>query len=109
MALRAYHDSLQELEGTEDLLGEVASLLSDVADALSDHPHEIELSDMPRLRSLSVTSREWPTYARIAELIARWNEQRQRLERIWVDLSESERANLPSPARRGSTRLTPLV
>ncbi len=106
---RAYHESLRELENIEALIGEMASLLSDVADALSDSPGRLNLRGAARPNQIHVRAKNWPTYANLWDLVSRWNTHYQRLETIWADLTESERGNLSSPSQRGSTRLTPLV
>lgn len=109
MTSRAYQESLRELENIEDQMGEIASLLSDVADALSDNPERINLRGSLRPNQISLRTREWPTYSSLWELVSRWNAQHKTVEKIWASLAESERVNLAPPSPRASTRLTPLV
>jgi hypothetical protein len=92
---------VERLNAIEDRMGQLASLLSEVAEALAEHPDGLKLSGggltpQPGTRpdAIRVSAREWPSIEEIERVLAAWHAARRKL-----------------PARgtvRGGRRHTPL-
>lgn len=74
-------DSPSELRSAlEARMGEIASLLSEVAEALTYYPGELQIGHgeatdagaRPRGVSMTINAREWPSIQDIEQLIANW-------------------------------------
>lgn len=90
-------------------MGELAELLSHVADALSYDADEVDLSSGDRL-GLCLMDQDWPSLARLQSLQKEWRTARDALLASWHALSESERANAGSLPPFGAQDLTrPLL
>jgi hypothetical protein len=83
---RARHARVSELDVIEERMGRVASLLSEMADALSEYPDALHLQsvggDAPeRTRTDTITMRasEWPSFEEIQKLVARWRREQARI------------------------------
>jgi hypothetical protein len=77
-----YRESEARLNETGALLGEMAAMLSDVADCMS---HE------PALFARSVSAAEWPSFERLQAMTATWLDRREELMLVWRALSEEDR------------------
>lgn len=77
-----------ELNALETRMGELASLLSEMADALTSYPESIRIIDaefnaVPPVRDATVDllAREWPTIQEIEQLLANWRRLREMADR----------------------------
>ena len=74
-----------ELDAIKTRMGELASLLSEVADALTSYPESIRILDEnesmnapAEAATIALSVREWPSLQEIEQLLANWR-QLQRL------------------------------
>ena len=74
-----------ELDAIKTRMGELASLLSEVADALTSYPESIRIVDEnesmnapAEAATIALSVREWPSLQEIEQLLANWR-QLQRL------------------------------
>lgn len=107
-----YEDTLLSLNDIEDFMGELAEMLTHVADALTGNPDEVDLSPgaAPNMQGLSVMDHDWPTFARLQSLQNEWRAARDRLIGLWATLSERERATVtPLPPFGAGDSSRPLV
>ena len=87
-----YESALQSFNEIEDFMGELAEMLTHLADTLTSNPDNIDFaSGAPNLKALSVTDHDWPSFARLRSLHREWRAARDTLLSIWAMLSESER------------------
>lgn len=77
-----------ELNALEARMGELASLLSETADALTSYPESIRIIDADREdvppangATLDLLAREWPTIQEIETLLANWRRLREMADR----------------------------
>lgn len=71
------HTSTDARAALEARMGELASLLAEVAEALTYYPGELVILDgnetQPRAKeSLTIHARDWPSIQEIEQLIANW-------------------------------------
>ena len=73
-----------ELDALEARMGELASLLSEVADALTSYPESIQIldesagADRPaEPTTIALRAREWPSIQEIEQLLANWRRLRE--------------------------------
>lgn len=85
---RSRRACVSELDVIEDRMGRLASLFSEVADALSDYPEALHLQSAGgrpvRAESDAITVRatEWPSFEEIQALLTRWRLEQARAERV---------------------------
>jgi hypothetical protein len=72
-----------ELDALEARMGELASLLSEVADALTSYPESIQILDETagaegpvEATTIALRAREWPSIQEIEQLLANWRRLR---------------------------------
>lgn len=75
-----------ELDALEARMGELASLLSEMADALTSYPESIRIIDasetgVAATTAISLRAQEWPSIQEIEQLLSNWRRLR--------DLSDS--------------------
>jgi hypothetical protein len=77
-----------ELDALEARMGELASLLSEVADALTSYPESIRILDetvgaeRPNEAALiALRAREWPSIQEIEQLLSNWRRLRELSDR----------------------------
>jgi len=77
-------DMRAELDALEARMGELASLLSEAADALTSYPESIRIIDAGRDdvppgdgATLDLLAGEWPTIQEIEQLLANWRRLRE--------------------------------
>jgi hypothetical protein len=75
--------SQAELDALETRMGELASLLSEVADALTSYPESIQILDETvgpegamEATTIALRAREWPSIQEIEQLLANWRRLR---------------------------------
>ena len=109
--LEAYRDRLSDFHEVEDFIGEIAELLTHVADALSGNPDEIDVSPHApaSIQSLNVDERDWPSFSRLQSLLQTWRDRRQSLLSAWYALSPREREAQPLPPFGSTDPTRPLV
>jgi hypothetical protein len=96
-----YRESEARLNETGSLLGEMAAMLSDVADCMSHAPARF---------TQSISAAEWPSFERLQAVTATWLDRREELMLVWRALSEDDRETIgPLPDFDGPDRLTPVV
>ncbi len=85
--------SSAELDALEARMGELAALLSEVADALTSYPESIRILDEnettkapAEATTIALSAREWPSIQEIEQLLANW----QQLHRL-SDMSARRR------------------
>lgn len=73
-----------ELDALEARMGELASLLSETADALTSYPESIRIIHAGREHvpptneaTVDLLAREWPTIQEIEQLLANWRRLRE--------------------------------
>ncbi len=83
---RARHARVSELDVIEDRMGRVASLLSEMADALSEYPDALHLQsaggvapERAGANTITVRASEWPSFEEIQKLVARWRREQARM------------------------------
>ncbi|RYG37440.1 MAG: hypothetical protein EON93_03620 [Burkholderiales bacterium] len=107
-----YEDALANFNEVEDFMGELAEMLTHLADALTTNPDQINLSKdaAPNLKVLSVTDHDWPSFARLRTLHAEWRAARDTLLSVWHLLGETERETASPLPPFGAQNLTnPVV
>jgi hypothetical protein len=76
-----------ELDALETRMGELASLLSEMADALTSYPESICIveaaADQPSgdTTAVHLSAQEWPTIQEIEQLVANWRHLREMADR----------------------------
>jgi len=83
-AKRHVPDMRAELDALEARMGELASLLSEAADALTSYPESIRIIDAGRDdvppadgATFDLLAREWPTIQEIEQLLDNWRRLRE--------------------------------
>lgn len=73
-----------ELNALEARMGELAALLSEVADALTSYPESIRILDeasgadrATEATTVALRAREWPSIQEIEQLLANWRRLRE--------------------------------
>lgn len=73
-----------ELDALEARMGELAALLSEVADALTSYPESIRILDeaagverATEATMIALRPREWPSIQEIEQLLANWRQLRE--------------------------------
>lgn len=73
-----------ELDAIEARMGELASLLSEVADALTLYPESIKIIDgqtndvrSASTAAISLRAQEWPSIQEIEQLLSNWRHLRE--------------------------------
>ena len=91
--LAVYEDTLLSFNEIEGAMGELAEMLTHLADALTTNPEQIELSPAaaPNVKVLSVMDQDWPNFARIQSLQRDWRAARDTLLSVWSLLGENDR------------------
>ena len=109
--IEAYRERLSDFHEVEDFIGEIAELLTHVADALSGNPDEIDVSPgaPASIQSLNVDERDWPSFSRLQLLMQTWRDRRRTLLAAWDALSARERAAEPLPPFGSTDPTRPLV
>ena len=109
--LEAYREKLSAFHEVEDFMGEIAELLTHIADALSCYANEIDVSPgaPASIQTLNVDERDWPSFARLQSLLLTWRDRRQSLVTAWDALSASEREAEPLPPFGAPDPTRPLV
>lgn len=109
--LGAYRDRLSDFHEVEDFVGEIAELLTHVADALSGNPDEIDVSPgaTSSIQTLNVDERDWPSFSRLQSLLQTWRDRRRALLAAWNALSAGEREAQPLPPFGSRDPARPLV
>jgi len=99
--LSDFRESEARLNETGALLGEMAAMLSDVADCMSLGPSRF---------AASVSVAEWPSFDRLQGIVATWLDRREELKLVWQALSVEDRETVgPLPDFDGPNRLQPVV
>ncbi len=76
-----------ELDALEARMGELASLLSETADALTSYPESIRIIGAgepvppPDVATMDLLAREWPSIQEIEQLLANWRRLRDMADR----------------------------
>lgn len=107
-----YENALETFNEIEDFMGELAEMLTHLADALTTNPDQLDFSHeaAPNLKVLSVTDHDWPSFARLRTLHRDWRAARDTLLSVWHLLSESERKNAsPLPPFGAQDPSRPIV
>ena len=104
-----YENTLVAFNEIEDFIGELAEMLMHLADALTHHPDEVELSPgaASNLPGLNVMDHDWPSFTRLQSLHQERRAARDMLMSAWNRLSEKERRTvspLPPFDARDPTR-----
>ncbi len=80
---------VERLDTIEDRMGRLASLLSEVAEALAEHPDGLKISGLglapqpgKRPDAIVVHAREWPSIGDIEKVLATWHAARQKLPAV---------------------------
>lgn len=109
--LLAYRQRLSDFHEVEDFIGEIAELLTHVADTLSGNPDEIDAfpGASSGIQSLSVDEHDWPSFSRLQSLLRTWRERRSNLLAAWDALSARERQAETLPPFGSSDPSRPLV
>jgi hypothetical protein len=82
ISISDFRESEARLNETGALLGELAAMLSDVADCMTLSParfHEC------------VSASEWPSFDRLQGIVATWADRREEVRLVWRALSEEDR------------------
>lgn len=118
MSVETFSLRICALQAIEARMGAIASLLSDVADALTSHPDGLLIEDLDQpLPSFAVVRKdaniiraaEWPSLESIQALLADWHAEMVKAHRVWQHLQPSERQLLMDPRTCGPNPITPLV
>ncbi|MDP3495690.1 MAG: hypothetical protein Q8R82_21495 [Hyphomonadaceae bacterium] len=109
--LEFYRERLSAFQEVEDFMGEVAELLTHVADALSGNPDEIDVSPgaPASIQNLNFDEGDWPSFARLQSLRQTWRDRRSNLLAAWDALSPREREAEPLPPFGSADPTRPLV
>lgn len=85
---RSRRARVSELDVIEDRMGRLASLFSDMADAMSEYPEALHLQSAggrpTRAEGDTITVRaaEWPSFEEVQALLSRWRLEQARGERV---------------------------
>src|ERR1700754_4628855 len=86
---------------TGAVLGEMAALLSDVADCMSEAPARF---------AECVSAAEWPSFDKLQSMAGAWVDRRDELMRVWQSLSFEDKIAIGSlPDFDAPDPLSPLV
>ena len=109
--LEHYRERLSAFHEVEDFMGEIAELLTHVADAFSGNPDEIDVSPgaPSSIQTLNIDERDWPSFSRLQSLLQMWRARRQHLLTAWDALSAREREAETLPPFGSTDPTRPLV
>ena len=85
---RSRHARVSELDVIEDRMGRLASLFSDMADALSEYPDALNLQPTggrpvrAEPDAITVRAAEWPSFEEIQTLLSRWRREQARTDSV---------------------------
>lgn len=91
--LKNYRVSLSQFNEIEDFMGEIAELLTHMADTLTSNQETGEIG---------LREDDWPSFTRLQSLFEAWRERRLAVLAAWSALSAKERARaepLPMPGK----------
>jgi len=91
--LAVYEDALLSFNEIEDVMGDLAEMLTHLADALTTNPAKIDLAAGAtlNLKLFSTMDQDWPDFTRLQSLHREWRAARDTLLSVWSLLSEKDR------------------
>lgn len=95
----SYSERLAALNEIESEMGERASFLADLADALCHFPDSVEIgANHIDFAGRRIEAAEWSSFRDIGTLFHTWREQRASVDAMWAAMSVEERTGLSPPA-----------
>lgn len=110
--LAVYEDALLSFNEIEAFMGELAEMLTHLADALTTNPAQIDLTPgaAPDFKVFSTMDQDWPDFARLQSLHSEWRAARDTLLSVWNLLSENDRKHASSlPPFGAQDRTRPII
>ncbi len=93
VSVERYRELLRDLRESEDLLGRIASLLSEVADAICETTPARPDSGLVA----AISDAEWPTLEYVKVLVGTAKMQRAEVQAAWDALDADQRQSLEPP------------
>lgn len=118
MSIEMLGERVSALQKIEERLGVVASVLSDVADALASYPDGVRFTGAERpltplavirMDALIVKAKDWPSVDEIQRLLSEWHVEMHEARKAWRSLPPMDRDMVLDPGAERADPTRPCV
>lgn len=118
MSIELFGKQVVALQRIETRMGEMAGVLSDLADALSSHPDGIMIEGVTtplpagavlRPDACTLRAKEFPSIEDVQRILAEWHAEMAKARSAWESLPDSARELMLPPGAGPAVSIHPVV